>query len=234
MAKAEYPTRHGDQHASYGSDPIPDLVDAIRFDVDNEGGYLSVTANDRIPASDTSILLKALEDGGGNGGDFEITAQNHLFLDSTDGDIDVTAANAMSLATGGGAISVASNAGAIDTNSGGGNVSTETGGGGYTVDSGGGGLDVLSGGGGILINSAGGSGGQIEVKAWDGSNNGVDLTLIPGTATVLDVLVDGDVSVKLATGKKLTIKDHSNNPIFEVRDDGTIHIKTGSSITADL
>lgn len=51
------------------------------FNFDNEGGWAEVVANDPIPDTDTSFRLKALEDGDGNGGDFEITAENILFLE---------------------------------------------------------------------------------------------------------------------------------------------------------
>ncbi len=37
-----------------------------------------------------------------------------------------------------------------------------------------------------------------------------------------------------ASGGTLIVEDHSGNPVFEVRDDGTVHIKTGGTITADL
>ena len=57
------PAIHGRDHRSGGSDPIAELRDAIRFNVDNEGGYLLVVANDHIPADDSSIRMQALEDG---------------------------------------------------------------------------------------------------------------------------------------------------------------------------
>lgn len=40
--------------------------------------------------------------------------------------------------------------------------------------------------------------------------------------------------VQFLTGGKFTIKDHTGATIFEVRDDGTTHIKTGGSVIADL
>ncbi len=73
-AKSEYPTRHGDQHAPWGSDPL--TAQGILFDFDNEGGYLSVVANDPLPESDDSIYFRANEDADNNGGDLTMSAEN--------------------------------------------------------------------------------------------------------------------------------------------------------------
>ncbi len=51
---------------------------------------------------------------------------------------------------------------------------------------------------------------------------------------VLDQGVTNCIEGKLHTGERLTILDHLNNPIFEVRDDGTVHIPTGTAVIADL
>jgi len=83
------PAIHGRDHRQGGSDPIPGIGDGIRFNVDNEGGYLLVVANDHIPADDSSIRIQALEDGLGDGGDFEILAENILFLQGN-GEVEIT------------------------------------------------------------------------------------------------------------------------------------------------
>ncbi len=45
----------------------------------------------------------------------------------------------------------------------------------------------------------------------------------------------GELYVLLsATGKTLSVFDSGNNPVFEVRNDGSVHIKTGTSVIADL
>ena len=50
-----------------------------------------------------------------------------------------------------------------------------------------------------------------------------------------DITTDGgSLLVTLRTGKKLRVLDNGGNPIFEVREDGTVHIKTGGTIQADL
>jgi hypothetical protein len=42
------------------------------------------------------------------------------------------------------------------------------------------------------------------------------------------------VRILLGSGEVVSVLDPSNNSIFEVRSDGTIHIKTGDTIVADL
>ncbi len=54
------------------------------------------------------------------------------------------------------------------------------------------------------------------------------------SADVVDFNQDGDMIVHLESGKKVEVRDSSNNPIFQVREDASIHIKTGQTITADL
>lgn len=44
----------------------------------------------------------------------------------------------------------------------------------------------------------------------------------------------GDVRMTLVAGHKVVVLDALNNPIFEAREDGTVHIKTGTAIIADL
>ncbi len=56
-----------------------------------------------------------------------------------------------------------------------------------------------------------------------GSASG-EIDVNPGTNLVVSLLVGG----------KLRVRDHLGNAIFEVREDATIHIKTGQTIVADL
>ncbi len=55
--------------------------------------------------------------------------------------------------------------------------------------------------------------------------SGTPITIVPGS----DIVVD-----RLTTGHKFQMKDDGGNPIFEVREDGTFHIKTGATWIADL
>lgn len=41
-------------------------------------------------------------------------------------------------------------------------------------------------------------------------------------------------TVRIASGSSFQVLDSSGNPIFQVDEDGDIHIKTGKTITADL
>ena len=93
------PANHGHDHRPVGwygpddpggADPTSVLSNAIRFNVDNQGGYLLVVANDHIPADDSSIRIQALEDGLGDGGDFELLAENIMFIQGG-GEVQITA-----------------------------------------------------------------------------------------------------------------------------------------------
>ena len=44
----------------------------------------------------------------------------------------------------------------------------------------------------------------------------------------------GAQTIALANGQTLTVTDHSGNKVFELRDDGTVHIKTGQTVNANL
>jgi hypothetical protein len=46
--------------------------------------------------------------------------------------------------------------------------------------------------------------------------------------------LNGPRSFALPTGGAFTITDHAGAKVLEVRDDGTVHIRTGLTVTADL
>lgn len=54
------------------------------------------------------------------------------------------------------------------------------------------------------------------------------------TEFVFVQLESDGITAHLSTGGSLIVEDDSNNPIFKIDNDGTVHIKTGSSIVADL
>lgn len=54
------------------------------------------------------------------------------------------------------------------------------------------------------------------------------------TEFVFVQLESDGITAHLSTGGSLIVEDESNNPIFKIDNDGTVHIKTGSSIVADL
>ncbi len=61
---------------------------------------------------------------------------------------------------------------------------------------------------------------------------GLDLAITGDTLTFTS---NNDVVIgRLVSGKKLQITDSGGNPIFEVREDASVHIKTGQTIVADL
>lgn len=60
----------------------------------------------------------------------------------------------------------------------------------------------------------------------------IALNLASGNARF--ALNSGGIVMKVGNTKKLTVTDHLDASIFEVRDDGTVHIKTGGTVIADL
>lgn len=68
-------------------------------------------------------------------------------------------------------------------------------------------------------------------------------TTNPSVGTANNTLDDGNtgaatfqgaMEIDLTAGQSLTVKDSGGNPIFEVREDATVHIKTGQTVVADL
>ncbi len=80
--------------------------------------------------------------------------------------------------------------------------------------------------------SVGGAGGPLTLDT-NAGNIVLSMNDHPGTGATLEI-DDGAVAVKLAVGAAVTIKNSSSAKVFEVRDDGTVHIKTGQTIIADL
>lgn len=79
--------------------------------------------------------------------------------------------------------------------------------------------------GGVFLQTLDVNNGGILLVAEGAGNNGIELTVKDGVDITLN-LVGG--------GGKVQIKDSSTNPIFEVRDDGSLHGKTGQALTFDL
>ncbi len=168
---------HGRSHRKNGSDPIPD---AIFFNVDNQGGYLDITANDQ-DADGQGILLD--DESGGT-----------LKLFSLD-EIQAVATNNLLLQSGVGAT-----------------------------------LAVVK----PLFIIA--SGGTTEATINVGVTPGNYFIIRNVTGGVVEYLRVGDfgTDVKLLSGGKFRVLNASFSPIFEVDEDGTVHIKTGGTIVADL
>jgi len=91
--------QHGRDHDPDGQDPIPALDGFLRFDYDNEGGYLLVVANNHIPADDSSIRMEAKLDDAEEGGDFEVIARNILFLQG-DSEVEVSSTGPIVMSAG--------------------------------------------------------------------------------------------------------------------------------------
>lgn len=64
---------------------------------------------------------------------------------------------------------------------------------------------------------------------------GPNLIQLLTSATAVTIDPTGGVEVVLPSGGALTVKDSGGNPIFRIdNDDGSVHIKTGGTIVADL
>lgn len=75
----------------------------------------------------------------------------------------------------------------------------------------------------------------IAISSPDGDialNGGGSYLLL--TSSYIQLYSPGDIEIPLSVGGTMRVRDSDGNPIFEVRDDGTVHIPTGGSIVADL
>ncbi len=110
-----------------------------------------------------------------------------------------------------------------------GSVTFDLQGNGWTMDSGGGGLIWTTSGAGWTLDTGGGG------ISWKTGGGGFDIDTEGGTWSFAgDGSVDGSLEVDLPAGGSLLVRDSSNAPIFEVRDDGSVHILTGTAVVADL
>jgi hypothetical protein len=83
--------------------------------------------------------------------------------------------------------------------------------------------------------TASGSGHAINLTAQSQVNLLSDYGTVTITSSLLKIQHFGEnVEVDLASTKKLIVKGSGGSSFFEVRDDGTVHIKTGGSVVADL
>ncbi len=72
---------HGRSHLPQGSDPIPGNGE-IRFDYDNQGGYLDITTRSAVPDdSDISFRIRVIAEGGG-AGDFDVGVDGNFRLEA--------------------------------------------------------------------------------------------------------------------------------------------------------
>ena len=226
--------RHGRSHRPGGSDPIPGL-EGLRYDTDNEGDWFFAAAND----ASTSPGVGYTDQAGntyaqGFSWQFDTGTSDAPFAITNDGDFLVDTSGVTRL-FGGSGVDIKSFGSGITIDSAAGGIDILSGGGGLTINSDGGGLDVLSGGGGLLLNTTGGAGGTMELRAWDGSNNGAKMLLNPGTASVVQLLIDGDLEIQIAPGTKFTLLDHSGNPKVQWTEGAAdLHIPTGGTVVADL
>lgn len=81
--KSEYPPRHADQHLPDGSDPLPGFGDGIRFNYDNEGGFLYVRFNASLDIDTFPDPADSLSVGGDWGGVIEDASGDGLLIGST-------------------------------------------------------------------------------------------------------------------------------------------------------
>lgn len=99
----------------------------------------------------------------------------------------------------------------------------------------------------IVVTDQGGGGlGDEAFIVHDTSGEGIELFTTGGirlegeasAALISDAGVQigagADVEVQMGVGDTVRIRDSGGSPIFEVRDDGTVHILTGGTIVADL
>lgn len=81
---------------------------------------------------------------------------------------------------------------------------------------------------------------SIYTKDWDDEGSAFSVVSFVDTGsphTVAEISTGGEFFVR-PTGEHerpiLEVRDHDNNKVFTVDADGTVHIKTGTSIVADL
>lgn len=79
---------------------------------------------------------------------------------------------------------------------------------------------------GIFLRSASGSD-QSSINLWS-------TFLRLASAGSVSIYGETGTDVTLASVTSLTVRDHLGNPIFQVDEDGTVHIPTGGTIVADL
>jgi hypothetical protein len=86
----------------------------------------------------------------------------------------------------------------------------------------------------ISLDATGVAGGSVIVSSNDLISMGCSGASGFRVSTVGGVGTDGPIEFDIGSGQKFVIKDSSGNPLLEVRDNGTFHIKTGAAWVADL
>ncbi len=210
-AKSEYPTRHGDQHAPDGSDPITG-IGGLQF---NEGTYGPENVGDWLDVSTTGLNPNptpanavSSDDAGilftvGDTRDFVVSAEGQTLFTTSHVPRDAGPDHP---------------AWAFDYNGvlaylQGGDEIVNTGGGQFVRDTAGGAavFTVLD--------------GSFTVDASGGTNAGF-----------VQMNVDNYLGVVLGVNNTsyVQVLDSAFQPIFEIHEDATVHIKTGQTIIADL
>ena len=214
MSIDQKPILHGRDHSPGGADPIPDLTGGIDFDTYPQAGQWLYIETDGPDTSPSGFGMEFF-DQGENG--IDLTSGNcHLKLnDFSSGDVDLT--------TTAGDVTIGASSGQVEVGAGVGGVFLHTTGGTATLEA----DDSGGNPGNVLIH------GDNQVLIERGSTT---ITLDVGGAPDLEVF-SAIPTVKLSSTSAtelFRITDVSDNPLLEVRADGTFHIKTGAAWVADL
>ncbi len=94
------------------------------------------------------------------------------------------------------------------------------------VETDGGSVNVQTNGGALNLKTDGAVSGAIDIEAGAGS------VTIGGDQTTIDAT--NNVRVRIDTAKSVIVQNNSNVAIFRIDEDGSVHMKTGATITADL
>ncbi len=199
---------HGRSHRHNGSDP---LGTDIEFDVDNEGGSLYVQTNDCV---DLDTMPDPIAEGGTAGIALEDDSGCGIVIGANDADVKIKARGGSSDVS-----IVAENEVSAVASS---NLLLQSGGG-ATVTV----VDPL-----FLIATGGTTSATVNVLV----KAGCYFIIRNVTGGVVEYLRVGDfgTDVKLLSGGKFRVLNASFSPLFQVDEDGTVHIKTGGTIVADL
>ncbi len=96
----------------------------------------------------------------------------------------------------------------------------------------GGDLQLAAGTGGFNFQTTGQA--AMGASQWDFSSTSAGINFIAAQSFTARAQGTGTIDFRIASGQVCHIRDAAGNPIFEARDDGTIHILTGATIVADL
>ena len=205
-------TQHGRNHRPGGSDPIPG-IGGIQFNSgtygpENVGDWLSIETTGFGGPLSAGVMFQVEYDFRTelNGGEWN--------LNTNGGPIMVTASDEEHSLTG--TLNLRAD----------GDIQASVGGQIYLYNDVGSYLLIDSGGGTVFLHSEA----DLTIEA-SGSS---DLTIDNTGSGDLILSSNGEIQANLVVGQVLRVRDNGNNAIFEVREDASIHIKTGQTVTADL